>query len=469
MSAPDRNDPRMTQETLAGGWVANSKKTNGLLFGELDLLLRALDRFFTIENLTASNDELTTRNFYDELTTVRDVILRVLGILEVVIPESKKNAYWFQKFAETKYLTARDRDSFRENLYKQDNPEKGLYLLYDSFINLKGVLADILRSGTISYMGFTNIGHMIDKEIRENRYFNPFAKDINPEFDVISNAEISEIVKGLNDRDYKKHISIIFLYLFRFLRYLGFIDVAAQRTISLHTSLIILILLRSEINTFHVYVEKAIRKIGEQALSDLLQALSYQFSMESRRVFQQELRDIHRQKATPHFRGRIENSHGILKNLTEQSIVQLADYFKPGARGEELFVSYLTKVQQSMRLREDIVVLHRFVVLIETRAGRPAERVRAFESLKNYMVYFESFTFRLLRHDDYEEFARFFSDMHAVRQETLSGEGSRKVTDKISYFKIYLETTLRHIENRSELSGKNVDMERVENLLGQYL
>lgn len=459
----------MTEKDLPEDWVASSKNANGLLFSELDLLLRALDRFFTIENLTASNDELTTRNFYDELTTARDAILRVLSILEVVIPENKKNAYWFQKFAETKYLNARDRDSFRENLYKQDNPEKGLYLLFDSFINLKGVLADILRSGTISYMGFSNIGHMIDKEIRENRYFNPFARDLNPEFDVISNAEISEIVKGLQSSAHKKQISIIFLYLFRFLRYLGFIDVATQRTVSLHTSLIILILLRSEINTFHTYVEKAIRKITEEELSNLLNALSYQFSMESRRVFQQELRDIHRKKATPHFRGKIENSHGILKNLTEQSVVQLANYFKPGTRGEELFVSYLTKVQQSIRLREDIVVLHQFVGLIESRAGSPAERVRAFESLKSYMVYFESFTFRLLRHDDYEEFARFFSDMHAVRKETLAGEGSRKIMDKITYFKIYLETTLRHIENRAELNGKEIDMERVENLLGQYL
>lgn len=459
----------MIQKKLPEDWVANSRNSNGLLFSELDLLLRALDRFFTIENQTASNGELTTRNFFDELTTARDTILRVLGILEVVIPESKKNAYWFQKFAETKYLNARDRDSFRENLYKQDNPEKGLYLLYDSFINLKGVLADLLRSGTISYMGFMNIGHMIDKEIRENRYFNPFARDINPEFDVISNAEISEIVKGLTARDYKKHISIVFLYLFRFLRYLGFIDVAAQRTIALHTSLIILIHLRSEINTFHAYVETTIKKISDQELAGLLNALSYQFSMESRRVFQQELRDIHRKKALPQFRGKIENSHGILKNLTEQSIVQLASYFKPGICGEELFLSYLTKVQQSLRLREDIVVLHRLVALIETRSGKPAERLRTFESMKNYMVYFESFTFRLLRHDDYEEFSRFFSEMNAVKPETLSGEGDRAVLDKIAYFKIYLETTLRHIENRSELYGKSIDMERVENLVDQYL
>ena len=52
-----------------------------------------------------SKEDLTNRNFYDELTAVRDVIFRVLGILEVIIPESKKNAYWFQKFTESKLLT----------------------------------------------------------------------------------------------------------------------------------------------------------------------------------------------------------------------------------------------------------------------------------------------------------------------------------------------------------------------------
>ena len=67
-----------------GDWVAQSQKANPLLFSELDVLLRALDRFFGAESLTASSEDLTAKNFYDELVTVRDVILRILGILEVV-------------------------------------------------------------------------------------------------------------------------------------------------------------------------------------------------------------------------------------------------------------------------------------------------------------------------------------------------------------------------------------------------
>ncbi|MHB8880806.1 MAG: hypothetical protein ACYC69_04745 [Thermodesulfovibrionales bacterium] len=459
----------MLHKDLTGDWVERSKKDNILLFSELDVLLRALDRFFNIENLTSSHEDITTRNFIEELTTARDAILRVLGTLEVVIPESRKNAYWFQKFAETKLLNTRDRDAFRENLYKQDTPEKGLYLLYDSFNNLKGVIADIVRTGSISYMGFLNIGHMISKEIRENRFFNPFLRELNPEFDVISNAEISNIVRTLEAREIRKNISVIYIYLFRFLRYLSFVDISAQRSVSLNSSLIVLILLRAEINTFQAYIAKVIKKIKVPELEFFLKSIAYQFSMENRRVYLQELRDVHRRRATPHFRGKIENSHGILKNLTEQSIVQLTGFFKPGIKGEELFASFVTKMQQSVRLREDITALHKILTLLETRVRKPETRIKAFESIRGFMLYFESFTFRLLRHDDYEEFFQFFNEINSVKPDMLKEDGFKKIMEKVSYFKIYLEATMRHIDNRTELTGRQLDMERVENLLRQYL
>ncbi len=459
----------MLQKEEIGSWVSDSKKTNKIFFSELDVLLCALDRFFNIENLTNSNEDLTNKNFYDELVTARDTILRVLGILEVVIPESKKNAYWFQKFAESKFLTERRRDALRQDLYKQDTPEKALYLLYDSFINLKGVITDLIRTGNISYMGFSNIGRLVSKEIRENTFFNPFKKNLNPEFDVISNVQISDIVKTIQDRELKKNISIIYLYLFRFLRFLSFIDITTQRSVSLNSSLIILILLKSEISFFQGYIDKTVKKIKGPDMEMLLKSIAYQLSMETRRVYLQELKDIHRKKASVHFRGKIENSHGILKNLTEQSIVQLSQFYKPDITGEKIFESFVTKLEQSLRLREDIFVLHRFINILENYAGNPNDRLKIFVCLRNYMLYFESFTFRLLRHDDYEEFVLFFNELNTVKKDVILGTGFHKLLEKILHFKIYLETTLRHIGNRSELSDKSLDMERVESLIKQYM
>ncbi len=142
-------------------WILHSKKVHKEIFSELDTLLRSLDRFFYVENLPIPKDTLRDRNFSGELNIVRDVIFRVLGILEVIMPENKKNAYWFQKFAESKFLTDYSRDMFREQLYKQDTPEKGIYILYDLFINLKGIVTDLLETDKISYLSYTNIGQLI--------------------------------------------------------------------------------------------------------------------------------------------------------------------------------------------------------------------------------------------------------------------------------------------------------------------
>ncbi len=459
----------MTDRNTIQNWAAQSKQVNHVLFSELDVLLRALDRYFNLKNLPLSTEDIAGRNFYEELVTARDAILRVITILEEVIPENRKNAYWFQKFAETKFLPEGRVDALRDDLYRQDTPEKSLSLLYDSFINMKGLITDLSRSGHISYVGFLNVGNLVSKEIRENTFFNPFRKSMNPEFDTISNPVISHIVKSIAEAEERKLISVIYLHLFRFIRIMGCIELSTQRNGSLGWSLMLLVLLRSEINSFLGHIDRTGRKIRTPDLQFLLKAISYQFSMESKRVYQQELKDIQRKKASVHFRGKIENGLGILKNLTEQSIVQLTQYYTPGIKGEEIFSSFTAKFEQSLRLRQDIHVLHALVSMFCAVGDSQKERLRMFESLRNYMLYFESFTFRLLRHDDYEEFSVFFHELNAVKKDAIAGQGAHKIIEKARHFKIYLETTLRHISNRSELSQIPLDKERIDSLIHQYL
>jgi hypothetical protein len=231
----------------------------------------------------------------------------------------------------------------------------------------------------------------------------------------------------------------------------------------------VLILLRSEINTFRTVIEKVMKKIKKSELQELLQALSYQFAIETKRVYLQELKDISRKKKSVQFRGKIENSHGILKNLTDQSIVQITQFYNPGINGEDIFPSFMTKFEQSRRLREDIFALHKFIGLLGKKSGSPQDRLKVFESLKNYMLYFESFTFRLLRYEDYEEFVLFFSELNSIKKEMILAAGFHKIMEKIMHFNIFLETTLRHLGNRAEIACSDVDMDRIKNLLNQYL
>ncbi len=456
----------MTEQALADNWLAAAKKKNKDAFSELDVLLRALDRFFNIENLPVLKEDISGRNFFDEMHAVKDTILRVVGILDMLIPETKKNVYWFQKFAQSKFLTDKKRDALREELYKQDVPEKSLFLLYDSFVNLKGIITDIMKTDHIPYLTFANIGQILARELRENVHFNPFRYDLNPQFDVIENREISRVVKEIAAQDVKKQVSAMLLHLFKFLRYLRYAD-TSTRFGSLNSSLLIILLLRSEFALFTGYLETVTRKVEDQELKALVKAVSYQFSMESKRVFLQELKDVFRNKSPQYLKGRIENGHGILKNLSEQSIAQIVHYFSPEVKESDIFETFVTRVEQSLRLREDIMILHRFLFLFEQATSE--KKARVFDAMRNFMLYFQSFTFKLLRYDDYEEFVSFFSKMLAFNKNEIRGRGLDKLSDKTKQFRIFIETCLRQISNRSELAGIPADMSRIENNLNQYM
>lgn len=457
----------MPMEALTDNWVSAAKKKNKEVFSELDVLLRALDRFFNIENLPISREEVANRNFFDELTAAKETIVRVVNLLDGIIPESKKNVYWFQKFAHSKFLNDKKRDALREELYKQDIPEKSLFLLYDTFINLKGLITDILKTEHIPYLTFANMGQITGREIRENIFFNPFRQELSPEFDVIENREISKLVRDIRDQETRKHASMVLIHLFRYLRYLRFAD-ASSKFGSLNSSLLIILLLRSEFNIFQGYLDSAARKVRDDGFGMLLKAISYQFSMESKRVFMQEIKEVFRNKSPQYLKGKVENSHGILKNLTEQSVVQVARFFSPDIQGSDIFDTFVTRLEQSLRLREDILILEHFLALME-KEGAKEKAVHIFDSMRNFMLYFQSFTFKLLRYDDYEEFLSFFNKVFAFNREDVKGKRFERLMEKIRQFRIFTETCLRQISIRAELADVPVDMERVRNSLNQYL
>jgi len=451
-------------QDVVENWIDIAKDEHHALFSEMDALLKALDRFFITENLPASRYSLSSKDMRFELETAKNGILRVLSILEAIIPETNRNAYWFQKFAENKLLDNRKRDRMRAGMYKQDTPEKSIYVLYDTFINLKSLSIDILRNQDILFMSFKNFGDIVSKEIRENRYFNPFLQEVNPDFDFISNEEITRLVRNIESKETKKAVSILFLHMFRLLRFLKTMDHRSLNMVAIHCSLLLFSLLKSECDAFRNYIEKFIPKTGDKDLEMLAQSLSYQIGMESKRVFQQELKDIGDRKSTIQMRGRIESSRGILKNLVEHATIQLARHWNPELKGDEVFDVFITKTAQSLKLREDTHVLNRLVS--ESIKASDELRPGVFSMLMNYMEYFENFTFKLLRFSDYEQFSALFN---TIRDGYQSGENIKELMDTCHQFNIYLDTTLGQISQRADLEGRPMDVDKAEDIVKQYL
>ena len=353
---PRSTNPNSKIDKRLEGWAERSRHQHLRLFSELDVLLRALDRFFSPEGAEPSAAAPSGRNYLRELNAAKDVIFRVLAILDAVIPQGSKNAYQFMKFTESSISSPQRRDALRGAFYKQDTMEQGLFLLYDSFANINGVIMDMLKAKQIPNTSFVNLGELITREIRENVYFNPFRAEIDPELDRVDNNEISAIVRSIGDRRLRNTVSLIFVYLFRILRFLGHTNERLpQRTVSLHVSILILMMLRSELLHFLSYTENA--SAAGPELAEVLGSVHYQYTMELRRVYRAEMKGVFSHRSLHQIRSRVENSAGILRNLTEQCLIQVAQIWRPTLKGEDIFDDFVTKTEQSTRLREDLYVL----------------------------------------------------------------------------------------------------------------
>ena len=452
-------------------WISQARDTKKELLFELDTLLKGLDRYFYSENLSFSQDrDSINLNYYNQLCISKDVILRVIWVLETIMPENRRNLYWFQKFAESRLLDDHERDRYREALLKQDNPEESFFLLYDSIVQLKGLVSDLLKSSYIPYISFLNFGRIITKEVRNNVYFNPFKKMFNALFDGIDNPVITKIIRGIEDRELRKEISVFFLYLFRFLRHLRYVGVASRRgtSLSLSASILILILIRSEMNFFRNYIEAI--EVEDEDLNFIIKSISYQLTIESKRAYMQELKDVFEKSDPELLRGKIENCHGILKNLFEQGIVQIVQHFSPNLRAEDIFESFSTKLMQSLKLREDIATLQFMVAKILSSPPDMEWRRKLFASLNNYIQYFESFTMGMLRYDDYEVFVKFFEEISLFDEfSVLEEKKTEHLFRKLDHFKIFLETTMHHLNNRTELTERPLEEDKITFLASQYL
>lgn len=453
----------MAVKPQAEDWALASRKTHKKFYSELDVLLKGVEKFFDPE----IHQNQPGKNYSKELGIARDVCLKIQGLLESVMPESRRNAYWFQKFAEFRLMGEGEKDSFKQWMNLQDSPEKSTYLLYDTLINVKNIASELLKGGNVSYPSFMGVGQILSREIRSNRFYNPFRKEVS-EFDVIENIPISRLVKNIPERAERRTASMVFLHLFRLLRYLGHMDLSTQRNIALHSNLLIILLLKPEIEILIKNLDAYSEKCADQELANILGSIAYQFSMEQKRVFRQELRDI-LAKTSSQQRGKIENSHGILTNVTEQIVISLAQYWNGGIKGEEIFEDYMTRYEQSYKLRDDIAVFHRLISILEKKGPSAPQRERKLlvSAIQNYMHYFESFTFRLLRYEDYEEFAAFFAELSKLIKKCEKEYG--RLFEKCLHFKIYLETTLRHVANRAELKEKPLSAKKVDEMVKQYL
>ncbi len=465
-------------------WMASLDVSNReeRFFG-LDMQLKALDRFFNLDNQPITQtDSVISRDFSHEVRVVAVAAARIARQARALLREDS-NAFTFRSYIEHRMLGDRVRDLFIEEQLRQSTPAESLFLLGESFQNIADVAQALTRLNTVSFPLFSSLGQMISRTISANRFFNPMAGDVfRPEIDRLRSPLVAELVRGIADQRLRKQVTITMLAFFRLLRYLEQIDVDADQRDEVQQAVLVFALIHSETRMLVQYLEKEIPELlagaedrphaeDFQAAAD---SLAFQCTMEMRKVFQQVLREALSVTNTLKLRGTMAAGAGVLRNFFEQAIIVVVQVFAPQTAGRDVFPGFVSKREQSLRLREDLWVLNKLCDAVEQQILKDgltaAEFGAAIAPLRQFLSYFQNLSFKFVRYSDHDELERFFMVAQSLTDQTAENLG--KLNDfrkKLNYFNRFVETTLGHVRHREELRDLPLDTEHAQRLLDQFL
>jgi hypothetical protein len=455
---------------------------------ELEVFLKGLDRFFNLANQPISQREgVVNRDFSRELAIIRNAVGRVVKLTQGLLTEDENKALHFQSYVETRLMSDFQRARQIERALHQRTPEESLYVLCYAFINFQEILQAVLEQPKNSYFLFYNIEQLIGREIAGNRFFNPFkAAGFAPHYDVIKSPRFTRLARAITDPVLRKHLSVIFLLMFKLLRYLSFIDVKTKDPDRLKDSLLIFALIHSESRLLVDLLEREmppmvksreyLPKETKSALLEHMDALAYQITVEIRKMFELELKDAAQVTDINPFRIGIIRSRGLLTNIFQQGIIHMGQIIDPELHGKDVFPDFISRLEESLKLRRDIWLFHKVIENAE-RIIEDAETknetipmMEAVKTLRNFIFYYQNISFQFVRAYDREHFQKFFEKVDLFQMNDLDLADQRAAFKRnIHGFKMFLETTLVNINNRAELRDMPFGTEEGEKILAQFL
>jgi hypothetical protein len=303
---------------------------------------------------------------------------------------------------------------------------------------------------------------------------------------VIKSPRFIRIVRSLTDPKLRRHLSIVFLMMFKLLRYLAFLSPDARDLERLKDCLLIFALIHSEAQLLVDVLENDLPPVI-RASSDLdpeiqriflghMDALAYQLTLETKKMFELELKDAAVAKDVNPLRAGITRSRGLLTNIFQQGIVHLGQVIDPALEGRHVFPDFVSRLEESLKVRRDVWLFTRILENLERVIDRAIENnqtipvLEALGTLRNFIFYYQNVSFQLVRCTDRDDFQKFFEKVDRLAgADVREPEKLSAFRHELHVFKMFLETTLASINNRNELRNTPFGADEGERLLAQFM
>ena len=424
---------------------------------ELELLLRALDRFFNPKNLFADAQPPAERDYLGELRAARDAIHRAIQLARRLIAAPQEQALLFRSFLAGSFADDRARARLGAELREQRTPEESLFLLRTGLVAHQGILDHLLRLDRAPHGLLLDVGRALQHELFVSRYFcPPAALEFRAEYDRVASVALLDALRDVADERRRKAFALGLLALFRMLRSLRYVPGApAQQP---KRVIVVLALARSELWALAGYLETDLPRLCAAADGDgQIAALGGTASAPLRQALEGTKALLLHPGAS---RQQIDAARDELVAATKAAIGALAQGLDPTLLGPEIYEDQKTRQAQSARLRRDLWVFHQLTLTAAQALGQPGAAPGAVEPLRRFAGEFRDVSYQLLRHSDREAFDRFLDLLDEFVAKAAAGSSESPVPtlgEDCRRFAEILRFALETLDRRADLAGTAAD------------
>jgi hypothetical protein len=389
---------------------------------EMEMWLKGIERFFVLDCLPLSPFErshASLKNFVEEVGVVRTGVAHLALLTTHLLGEGKEDLASFLLYLDSQVGRPGNPGAAK----RRGTAESELATVIEKLDDFSRVLDEMSRAPFLPLQTYLSLGRVVVGTLKQD-----------PNLGVLFLGTLSEPSQ-------KGALAALFVELFKGLRYTELVREVIASPGTAKRALLVFSLIKGESLSLCDFIKRRLlpRFPEDSPIGEGLERLVFSTEMEIRKVMEVELVDVVLMKDPKLIFARLEDASGILRDLYQQSIIGLAETFSSEVDGKTLFPDYRTKLEQSLKLREDLWGLVQI-----TSAFVKAPEKRTLRSLVGDLDQFRRGSMRYLMFKDWALFERFHAGFSRER-------APRAFLPAAHQFEVFLRTLIREIGKRSVL------------------
>jgi hypothetical protein len=213
-----------------------------------------------------------------------------------------------------------------------------------------------------------------------------------------------------------------------------------------------------------------------KSLKELLTSIGDQLRLEQVKAYEYHLPAIAAIESWDQFKERAAAATHSLNAFIQNAAVLLGREFDPRMSGAIMFPDFISEKERSERLRRDIwmfqMVLRAFIEKTQGSfiATDQWSKMSNFRFVREFIGYFRSMGYQLLRYSDYAEFDKFMDLVDRLRDgDVLEVQRISNVIAACEHFMAFLDQTFEAVGHREELADVPFDKKEAARTLKLFL